>query len=85
LFWLFDHLALRAGLAGWMTDAALLLGYADAAYRMLDQQREPVGRHAVERLGDMLRKKLPHDDIAELSRVGAQLSEEQAMALAFGA
>jgi tetratricopeptide (TPR) repeat protein len=85
LFWLFDHLALRAGLAGRLTDAALLLGYADAAYRMLDQQREPPGCHAVERLGDMLCKELLRDDIAELSRLGAQLSEEQAMALAFGA
>lgn len=82
--WLFDHLALRAGLARRMTDAALLAGYADAACQTLGHVREPVGRNAVEHLSRLLRDSLPDDDIAELSRIGAQLSEDQAMTLAFG-
>jgi tetratricopeptide (TPR) repeat protein len=85
LFWLFDHLALRAGLAGRMTDAALLAGYADAACRTFEHMREPVGRHAMEHLSLLLRDALPDGDMAELSRLGEQLSEDQAIALALGA
>ncbi|MGH6887705.1 MAG: ATP-binding protein [Rhizomicrobium sp.] len=84
LFWLFDHLALRAGLAGRTTDAALIAGYADEIYRASTRPREPIGRHAVERLSLLLREGLPDDEIARLTHLGAQLSEDQVLILALG-
>ncbi|HEY6578972.1 MAG TPA: winged helix-turn-helix domain-containing protein [Rhizomicrobium sp.] len=82
LFGLFDHLALRAGLAGRTTDAALIAGYADSLYRLSGRPREPIGRQAIERLAVLLREFLPEDEIARLAHLGAQLSEDQALTLA---
>lgn len=82
LYWLFDHLALRAALDGRARDGALLAGYADAVYEKLGRTREPMGHHAMERLAAMLRDTLEDDDIAELRRLGAQLSEDQATRIA---
>jgi tetratricopeptide (TPR) repeat protein len=82
LFWLFDHLALRAGLAGRTRDAARIAGYADAIYRASGHPREPIGRRAVERLADLLREALRADEITHLKREGACLTEDQAISLA---
>ena len=84
LFFLFDHLALRAGLAGRTRDAALLAGYADAIYRFSARPRESVVRQAIERLNLLLHEALPADEITTLAQLGAQLSEDQALTLALG-
>lgn len=85
LFWLFDHLALRTALAGRARDAALISGYANAVHEKLDRPREPMGHRAVERLMLVLRDALPDEEIAQLGRRGAQLSEDQALTIALGA
>ncbi|MGH6877093.1 MAG: ATP-binding protein [Rhizomicrobium sp.] len=84
LFCLFDHLALRAGLAGRSRDAALIAGYADLVYRASGRLREPVGCQTIERLDRLLHEALPDDEIARLGHLGAQLLEDQAMTLALG-
>jgi tetratricopeptide (TPR) repeat protein len=84
LFWLFDHLALRAGLAGHTKDAALIAGYSNAVHQKFGRPREPMGRRAIERMTLLLRDALPDEEIAQLGRLGAQLSEDQAMTIALG-
>lgn len=84
LFWLFDHLALRAVLTGRARDAALIAGYANAVYQKFDRPRETMGRHAMERTTWLLREALPEAQITQLNRVGAQLSEDQATSIALG-
>lgn len=85
LFWLFDHLALRAALAGRARDAALIAGYADAVHEKTGHPREPMGRQTVARLGALLNEALPQDEHAQLARLGAQVSEDQALTIALGA
>ncbi len=85
LFWLFDHFALRAGLAGQMADAARFAGYADAAYRKHDEAREPIAILARERLNQLLRQALQDAEIAQLNHEGSLFIEEQAMTLALQA
>lgn len=80
---LFDHLALLAALTSRPTDAALLAGYADAAYLAGERPREPIESRAIARLGKLLEASLPDHEIARLRSEGASLTEEQAMALAF--
>jgi tetratricopeptide (TPR) repeat protein len=84
LFWLFDHLALRATLAGHAREAALIAGYANAVYRKSGSPRAPIERRAVERMTSVLRDALPDDEIAQLGDMGAHLSERQAMSIALG-
>ncbi|HEY2446074.1 MAG TPA: winged helix-turn-helix domain-containing protein [Rhizomicrobium sp.] len=84
LFWLFDHLALRAGFAGRAEDAALIAGYADAVHRQFGRPREPIGSRAAEQLSSLLQESLSAEKIVHLGRMGAQLSEGQIMALALG-
>jgi len=84
LFWLFDHLALLAALGERAKDAALVAGYANAMYNKIDRAREPMGRHAMERVANLLDDALADDEIAHLQRLGAQLSEEQAASIALG-
>jgi tetratricopeptide (TPR) repeat protein len=85
LFWLFDHFALRCGLAGRISDAALLAGYADNIYRNNDHSRWPMALRAMERLNLLLRDALPDDENIRLRKTGAALSEDQAMTLALRA
>jgi predicted ATPase/DNA-binding winged helix-turn-helix (wHTH) protein/tetratricopeptide (TPR) repeat protein len=82
LFWLFDHLALRAGLAGRWKDAAYIAGYADAVHREFGRPREPMGQRAVDRLNQMLPNSIINDQLAEYRRHGAALTEAQALTLA---
>jgi hypothetical protein len=85
LFWLFDHLALRAALAGRVKVAALIAGYADAVHETFARPREPMGRRAVARTTALLGENWPEPDIAALARLGTQLSEDQALTLALEA
>ncbi|HEX4159177.1 MAG TPA: winged helix-turn-helix domain-containing protein [Rhizomicrobium sp.] len=82
LFWLFDHLALRAGLAGRWKDAAHIAGYADAIHEEFGRPREPMGQRAVERLNRLLWEVINENQIAEYRRLGAALTQGQALALA---
>lgn len=84
LFWFFDHLALRAVLAGQAKDAALISGYADALSRDLGRPRDPIGRQAVERLALLLKDSFADSEIEQFARIGAQLSETQVVNLALG-
>ncbi|HEY3637105.1 MAG TPA: winged helix-turn-helix domain-containing protein [Rhizomicrobium sp.] len=84
LFWFFDHLALRAGLAGRTKDAALISGYADALSREFGRPRDPLGREAVGRLAAHLKQSFSDSEIEQFARIGAQLSETQVVNLALG-
>ncbi|HTT81873.1 MAG TPA: winged helix-turn-helix domain-containing protein [Rhizomicrobium sp.] len=84
LFWFFDHLALRAGLAGRTKDAALISGYADALSREFGRPRDPIGREAVGRLAALLKETFSEQEIEQFARIGAQLSEAQVLNLALG-
>jgi predicted ATPase/DNA-binding winged helix-turn-helix (wHTH) protein len=82
LFWFFDHLALRAGIAGRTKDAALISGYADALSREFSRPRDPMGRQAVDRLTMLLKQSFSEAEIEQFVRIGAQLSEAQVVNLA---
>jgi predicted ATPase/DNA-binding winged helix-turn-helix (wHTH) protein len=82
LFWLFDHLALRAALAGRARDAAHIAGYADAVHETFGRPREPMGRRAVDRLDALLQDAISDRQITELRRIGAQMTEDQALGIA---
>ncbi len=84
LFWFFDHLALRAGLAGRTKDACLIAGYADALSREFGRPRDPMAREAVDRLTALLKKSFSEREIGQFGRIGAQLSEAQVVNLALG-
>jgi hypothetical protein len=84
LFWIFDHMALLAGLGGRIKDAAVISGYANAVYSEFGRPREPIGREATKRLAALLRDTLPAEEIEQFGRAGAQFSEDQALALALG-
>ena len=76
---------MRCGLGGRIADAARLAGYADAVYRNSDHSRWPMALRAVERLRPLLRDALPDDENTRLRKIGAALSEDQAMTLALRA
>jgi hypothetical protein len=82
LFPIFDHLALRACLAGRSKDAARIAGYADSVFQGATRQREPIGRHAVKRLTDLLSKVSSATEVEQLKSEGACFNEDQALALA---
>ena len=82
LFWLFDHLALRAALTGRAEDAARIAGYADTVHETFGGPREPMGRRAVDRLNALLKDTISAPEISEFRRTGAQMTEEQALGVA---
>jgi hypothetical protein len=79
---MFDHLALRAMLGGRSKEAAQIAGYADAVYEEFGVPREAMGQRAVKRTNALLREALVEDEIGNLCRMGALLTEDQALALA---
>jgi tetratricopeptide (TPR) repeat protein len=81
-FGAFDHLALRAALAGKMTSAAYLTGYADAAYAAKATARQANEARAHTRLRTLLRDRFAPDELERLLAEGAKLSEEEACRLA---
>lgn len=79
-----DHLALRAGLAGQIEDAARVAGYADRLFVASQSRRQPNEARARSRLADLLAARVPQDDLARLLGDGALMSEDEACALALG-
>lgn len=79
---IFDHLALRAALAGKLREAARLIGYADSAHKASSRPREPIERRAAMRVSKILRAALSGKEVGRLKREGAALSEDQAISVA---
>jgi hypothetical protein len=82
LFELFDHLALRAALAGRLPDAARIIGYSDAAHQTANRPREPIGKRAANNVCQLLQDGLSEEQVALLKDEGARLTEDRATALA---
>ena len=78
----FDHLALRAALAGKRASAARLAGYADAAYAAKATPRQANETRARDRLQTLLRETFARDELERLLAEGATMSEEEAVRLA---
>jgi predicted ATPase/DNA-binding winged helix-turn-helix (wHTH) protein len=77
-----DHFALRAGLAGKITNGARLAGYADSAFEAKAYSRKLNELRARERLQALLREKLAPDQFERLLAQGAKLTEDEACRLA---
>lgn len=78
----FDHLALRAALAGKLMNAARLAGYDDSAFTAKDSSRQPNEARAHDRLQALLRDKLDPGELKCLLVEGANMSEDEACRLA---
>jgi predicted ATPase len=74
-----QHLALLAALAGDARRGTHLLGYVDAQYSALEQQREDTEQWGYDKLIAALRETLSEDEIAQLSAEGAAWSEDRAV------
>jgi tetratricopeptide (TPR) repeat protein len=74
-----QHFAVLAGLGGDSRRGAQLLGYVDAQYAALGQQREPTEQWGYDKLMAALRETLSADEIAQLAADGAAWSEDQAV------
>ncbi len=77
-----DHLALRAGLAGKIQNAARLVGFADATCAAKRWIRQPNEARARGRLQALLDEKLSPDELEQLLTEGAKMNEEEACRLA---
>ena len=80
--WWADYLALLATLDGRPQAAALLLGYADAAYERTQDHREPNEATAAGRVRERLGATQRAEDTAALLAAGALLPEAAVCALA---
>jgi hypothetical protein len=80
--WWADYLSLLAVLDGRPQAAALLLGYADAAYERTQDHREPNEAAAAARARQRLGASEREDDTAALLAAGALLPETAVAALA---
>ena len=80
--WWADYLALLAALDGRPQAAALLLGYADAAYERTQDHREPNEAAAADRVRQRLGASQRAEDTAALLTAGALLPEAAVSALA---
>ena len=81
--WIFvSHLALRAALAGRLSDAARLAGYSDAAWTKQGATPHPVDARTSDRLRSILHQSFPSHELERLRAEGAALSEAEACALA---
>jgi tetratricopeptide (TPR) repeat protein len=79
-----DHLALRAGLAGDLADAARIAGYVDRLFVASESLRQPNEARARARLAALLAAKAADEDLARRRDQGASMSEDEACALALG-
>ena len=77
-----QHLATVATLSGDARRGAQLRGYVDASYRSIGYQREPTEQCTYDILMTALREELSDAEIESLAAEGAQLSEDQAVAVA---
>jgi len=81
--WLFvSHLALRAALAGRLSDAARLAGYSDCVWTKQQATPHPVDVRTSDRLRSICAEAFAPDELEFLRAEGAQLSESEACALA---
>jgi predicted ATPase/DNA-binding winged helix-turn-helix (wHTH) protein len=77
-----DHLALRAALAGNLTTAAHIAGYADGICVTKKVSRQTNEARARKRLQALLSRSVPPDELNQLLTEGATLSEDEACRLA---
>lgn len=77
-----DHLALRAALAGKLSNAARLAGFTDKAHAERQRARAPNEARAQARLAVLLSERLAADHLESLLAEGASLSEDEACRLA---
>ena len=82
VWYLLEHLALRAAMAGSVVNAARLAGFADMAYLSKKASRQPNEARAHDRLHMLLREKLAPDELERLLAEGAKLTEDEACRLA---
>jgi hypothetical protein len=82
VWYLLDHLALRAALAGKLANAARLAGYADSAVVEKQSPRQPNEARAYARLRTLLGEKLAPDELERLLAEGAKMSDDEACRLA---
>jgi predicted ATPase/DNA-binding winged helix-turn-helix (wHTH) protein len=82
LWYLLEHMALRAAMAGSVVNAAHMAGFAEAAYISKKASRQPNEARAHDRLHTLLREKLAPDELECLLAEGAKLTEDQASRLA---
>ena len=81
--WIFvGHLALRAALAGRLSDAARLAGYSDCSWAKQQATPHPVDARIDERLRPILGQAFTPDELQRLRAEGAGLSEAEACKLA---
>ena len=81
--WIFsDSLALRAGLAGKLSAAARLAGFADHIFVVKQATRHPIDLRHRKKLHALLREKFAPDELEGLLAEGAKLSEDEACRLA---
>jgi hypothetical protein len=81
-WYLLDHLALRAALAGHVHAAALLAGFTDRAHKEKRMSRGVNEARAQARLHALLRTKLASGQLGPLLSEGALLTEDSACSLA---
>jgi len=81
--WTFlSHFALRAALAGRLSDAARLAGYWDHAWASMEMKPNRMEEGTRERLKSILDRELPVDEHERLRLEGARLTELEACRLA---
>ena len=73
-----DHVALRAALAGKLTNAARLAGFADSANATKKTSRQPNEARARNKLHKLLCEKFAAEELTRLLAEGATMSEEDA-------
>jgi hypothetical protein len=78
----FDHFALLQALAGHEIDAALLAGFADAAFANRGAERQPNEARARSRLQALLDARFDVQELERLAHDGAKLGEGEACRLA---
>jgi non-specific serine/threonine protein kinase len=81
--WIFsDSVALRAGLAGKLSSAARLAGFADRIFVVKQATRHPIDLRHHKKLHALLREKFEPGELERLLAEGAKLSEDEACRLA---
>ncbi len=74
-----QHLAVLGALRGALPNASRLIGYVDAQYKELGNEREPTEKWGYDKLMAALREHLSEAEIEKLAAEGAAWSEDQAV------
>jgi predicted ATPase/DNA-binding winged helix-turn-helix (wHTH) protein len=81
--WIFmDHVALRAGMAGKVANAARLAAFTDSTFTAKETSRQPNEVRARKRLQVLLSDKLAPNELERLFDEGAKMSEDEACRIA---